>query len=145
VIVALLVSACTINTGGSTATPNRRVASSATGETTTTMRSTKPTLVPGGWGDAKPGQGAIDAMVAWAGDSIDDVNNIFTEGGQAADAINDAIKQKDIGTIKAKCQQITQDLTIRLQAYVPTPDADLTNAFQNLIRTPRTQLVSVQR
>ena len=52
---------------------------------------------------------------------------------KGADLMNQALGDLDLPKLRSACQGITDSLTIRLPASLPTPDPDLTNALQFLV------------
>ena len=48
-------------------------------------------------------------------------------------AVIDAINANDIGALRSACSSVHDELTINLQAHLPTPDPALTSAVQSEI------------
>src|SRR5690349_20381746 len=115
-IAAVAAVAVLAGCGGNTDT-------TATQTVTATPTAARPGLVPGGWGDVRPGKEAIQAMAQWA--QRDRVMAIYAteiEADTALDNVRTAVKAGDVSAVKAACQQVSELLTIELAAHIPTPE-----------------------
>ena len=95
----------------------------------TTCSKPTPTLVPGGWGDTPPSRDAIEEMARRAPTFIPEVKATYDETSNAIDRFEALQKSPDVNDAKADCEDMSQPIDIKLAAYLPTPDPDLTNAL----------------
>lgn len=120
--------------GGTPTAPTSETASSTS--TTTSVVAAPPSsrpaspLSPDGFGANPPTRAQLRELGQWLDGPGKGVKAATDDASEGIDAMNAA---KDISALKIACQNITDPLTLRLPAGLPSPDPDTTNAFQYLV------------
>ena len=132
---ALLIAGC-----GSTATKSETSTGVTIGGTSITVTKLPPSserpstaMSPEGFGAKPPTSEQLRELGAWIdgpGKGADGATDAASEG---IDKMNQAAEERDAAGLKNACQDVTNPLTIRLPASLPTPDADLNNAMELVV------------
>ena len=69
----------------------------------------------------------------------------FNESSNAIDRFDSLQRNPDVNTAKAECHDMAEPVDIKLAPHVPTPDPDLTNAFQAIIDDARNVAPSCEK
>lgn len=96
---------------------------------TTTTAQRLPLTSPDGFGAKPPTAEQLENYTRWANNS--DLHGIAQSLIAGLNQMNAAA---DTTAIVTACQYTAGILTIRLQAIIPTPDVDMTNALTNIVQ-----------
>lgn len=143
--MTLVLTACSVDTNTPTTTTEAVTKASPTSTTTSSTPTATPTLAPGGWGETPPSRDAMEEMGRWALASIVAVKAAVDESLKAIDRFDALQKSPDVDAAKAGCKDMTQPIDIIVGAHIPTPDPDLTNAFQAIIDDARNVAPSCEK
>jgi hypothetical protein len=91
-------------------------------------------LSPDGFGANPPTREQLRELGAWWDGPGQGANAATTDAAEGVDRMTAAIDAQDSAGLRDACQNVTDPLTIRLPASLPTPDADMTGALQQLVK-----------
>jgi hypothetical protein len=138
VAAALVLSACSSGTPAAPSSTSTTVPSTpGAAPVTTSARAASP-LSPNGFGAHPPTRAQLLAYVDWSKGpgtgalrAIEDIGKGIAQVGEASKGVTDAHDLQN--RLASGCRTITNALTIRMPASLPTPDPDMTNVLQFLI------------
>ena len=132
---ALLVAGC-----GSTETKSETSTGVTIGGTSITITKLPPSserpstaMSPEGFGAKPPTSEQLRELGAWIDGPGKGAVGATDAASEGIDPMIQAADEGDAWGLKNACQDVTDPLTIRLPASLPTPDADLNNAMELVV------------